>query len=418
MLSSEIKSQVNDVLERFVGGFQGFSLDTYAKNKAQFYKDFGDKFIISKEINLSISHEFKMARMKRSVDYDLSGALKELIIANGVDGFFENKIKNDLTLETPKGPVTIKAGMKLSKAFKFFIENEHLLNRNQTQYSKAINDSVLSGTLSISCHPLDYLSMSMNKHGWSSCQSLTGDYASGTLSLMNDKTTLIGYLSDGTFDHDVFDMVEPYWNSKRFRVLIHIDPTRKLVYISRNYPYTAVPLENALLDMIREIYPDSQFEDLAKADQDFINRTKTGGYDTMHYSDLSSSNSVKYSVGKDFNEDNFERMVIGHSALCCKCESHVIQEAFEYCCYDCSEHRFCCDCCGDGGFSEDDMIYIGNDMVCHHCVDDCYTECEECGELGHNDNTYYFEETDRHYCEYCYNEAVDEYNHNLEDDED
>lgn len=415
MLSAEIKSQVNEVLERFVGGFQGFSLDTYAKNKAQFYKDFGDKFIVSKEINLTLSHEFKMARMKRCVDYDLTTRVKNLIIANGVDGFFENRIKQDLVVDG----IAIKAGMKLSKAFKFFIEQEHLLSRNQTEYSKVISDSCLSGVLSLSCHPLDYLSMSMNKHGWSSCQGLTGDYAAGTLSLMNDAVTLVAYLSDGAFDHNSFDMIDGVqWNSKRFRALVHIDPTRNLVYISRNYPYQANPVENALLDLIREIYPDAQFEDLIKVnDQAFINNTVKISSDTVHYSDLGVSNSVKYSVGRNFSESSFERMVIGHAATCCKCQTRTIQEAFEYCCYDCSEHRYCCDCCGDGGFHEDDMVNINNDMVCEHCASDCYTECEACGDLVQNDDAHYFEENEMHYCEYCYQEAVDEYNDRLIEDE-
>ncbi len=417
---SELQSKVDDVLSRYVGGFEQFSLEVFAKNKGQFYTDFGNQFIVSRQVDIKPSKEFKSSRMKRYVEYEASPRLMELILKNGADGFFENKIVKTITLDGPDGkPVTIKKGMKLSRSFKYFFSPEGMaLESEQTRYSRILNSICLEGQLSLSCHPLDYLSMSMNKNGWSSCQGLQGDYAAGTLSLMNDCSTLVAYLSDGEMYEEVFDASVP-WNSKKWRVLVHIDKQRSLVYFSKNYPYNAQDLEDQILDMLKQIYPDSKFDKIEElsGSSNSINATIAGGRDRVNYFDIGHMSKVRVSFGESFDVENFSKILVGHSALCCKCGDQPIQEAFEYCCYDCSESRHCCDCCGDGGYHEDDMYWINDESICTHCVDNHYTSCEACDEYIHNDDIYYFEETERSYCECCYDHAKDEWEEKMAEED-
>ncbi len=65
---SELQSKVDDVLSRYVGGFEQFSLEVFAKNKGRFYTDFGNQFIVSRQVDIKLSKEFKSSRMKRYVE--------------------------------------------------------------------------------------------------------------------------------------------------------------------------------------------------------------------------------------------------------------------------------------------------------------------------------------------------------------
>lgn len=424
LLSTEIISNVNGILCSYVEDFSEFSLNTYKTNKAQFYEDFGQKLIVSKDINLDLTKQFKENRMKHYVTYCLSNAISNLILENGVDGFFENKIMRDLNLTDLDGnPVKIKSGMKLSKAFKFFISNPHLLERNQTEYSKALGQS-LSGELCLSIHPLDYLSMSMNSNGWSSCQSLDGDYAAGTLALMSDEVTLVAYLHNGSNDNCVFENGSysgPEWNSKKWRVLVHINKDRDLVLFAKHYPFTSRELEQAVLDMIKEIYPDSKFSTIEKATSEIMSTKYEKHYGSVHYSDLRTSlgsmNFGPYSaIGEKFSISDSTPIVTGTSVPCCKCGCTDIEEPMEYCCYGCSNNSRCCDCCGDCGFHEDDMVWVNrqNELICQRCYDETHSHCEECDEIIYNDDTRYLEETGCVYCDSCYYEVKLEF----EEDED
>lgn len=406
---TQINKKVNDVLGRYVEDFSSFSLDTFTENKAQFYTDFGNQFIVTKDIKIEMTPEIKKSEMDRCLDKDMPWALRELIQRNGPEGFFQNKIISPLKIDG----VDVPKGMKLSKAFKLFISNEVQLERSQTAYSKYLNP-VLAGKLSLSCHPLDYLSLSMNTHGWSSCQSLTGDYGAGTLSLMNDRVTLVGYLHNGQEYDEVFDASTP-WNSKKWRVLVHIDKSRNLVLFSRNYPYVSKELELELSKMIAEIYPDQGFNGVTEISKDEVSPYYGNGRGRVNYNDLNYVKNVNAVIGKEYGLGDLpDKIIIGHSATCCSCEVNDIEESCEFHCYSCSPNRVCCDSCGHSGFHEDEMHSINGESICDCCRDEYYTMCENCDDTIYNDDCHYLEETGCYYCEDCYEEIRLDF---LEEDE-
>ena len=81
--------------------------------------------------------------------------------------FFDNKVTTPYEIGNNK----INVGMKLSKAFKFFIEDKEELDKYQTMASRLIQNNVLSGELCGSVHPLDFLSSSENAYNWRSCHA-------------------------------------------------------------------------------------------------------------------------------------------------------------------------------------------------------------------------------------------------------
>ena len=116
---------------------------------------------------------------------------------------------------------------------------------------------MLNGDLSLSIHPLDYLSMSHNNQNWRSCQSLDGENAAGTLSLMCDKTTAVAYLASSELEE--LDWGGVHWNSKKWRVLVHIDKSKNLIVLSKHYPFYSYELESQLVEMFKEITTYTNF---------------------------------------------------------------------------------------------------------------------------------------------------------------
>jgi hypothetical protein len=117
----------------------------------------------------------------------------------------------------------VPKGMKLSKAFKYFVEDEGQLRIIQDVFSEMIQKNKVCGKLCISIHPLDYLSTSETTHNWRSCHALDGEYRAGGLAYMCDKTTVVCYIKS---DEDAVLPRFPHhikWNDKKWRMLLHME---------------------------------------------------------------------------------------------------------------------------------------------------------------------------------------------------
>ena len=97
-----------------------------------------------------------------------------------------------------------------------------LIDRIQNQYSMTVqNFRKSSQKLTLSIHPLDYITMSDNECNWSSCMSWRneGDYHAGTIEMMNSTCVVVAYIAQNN------ETLENGWNSKRWRQLFVIHPT-------------------------------------------------------------------------------------------------------------------------------------------------------------------------------------------------
>ena len=178
-----------------------------------------------------------------SFDFD---GLVNLIIANQ-DSFFENLVEVNELVNNGK-EIKIPKGMKLLKAFKYFCDDKDLLNDIQSIASMAIQNDKVTGTLCMSVHPLDYLSVSENAHNWRSCHALDGEYRAGNLNYMGDASTVVCYLKS-TYDTKLPRFPECVkWNSKKWRMLLFFDDSFSVMMAGRQYPY----FENSLLLKIKK----------------------------------------------------------------------------------------------------------------------------------------------------------------------
>ena len=99
----------------------------------------------------------------------------------------------------------------------------------------------------ISIDPCDFLTMSINRHGWHSCHNIeNGCFATGGFSYMTDEATMIAYRDDGReYDYEILG-VSFKGNSKKWRQCVYMDPRTCSVLLSRQYPQDDFQSESIL----------------------------------------------------------------------------------------------------------------------------------------------------------------------------
>lgn len=215
--------------------------EEWLKAKRDFIEAFGGKFIVELpgKVTFELSREEKIRRVKdflTAVDCNYDNPDLARFIDIQKNGFYENKVIEDFEYNGEKIP----KGMKVIKAFKFFEKNPKKLENLQNAASMLIQEDKITGVLCLSVHPLDYISASENCHSWHSCHALDGDYRAGNLSYMVDKHTIMCYLRADNCDYILPDFPsEVPWNSKKWRVWIHLSDNWDIMFAGRQYPFTS-----------------------------------------------------------------------------------------------------------------------------------------------------------------------------------
>lgn len=256
--------------QRFVNTDSLF--EEWLEAKRDFIEAFGGKLIIELpgKVTFELSQEEKIKRVKdflTAVDCNYENPDLARFIDIQKEGFYENKVIEDFEYCGEKIP----KGMKVIKAFKFFEKNPKKLEDLQNAASMLIQEDKITGVLCLSVHPLDYISASENCHSWHSCHALDGDYRAGNLSYMVDKHTIMCYLRADNCDYILPDFPsEVPWNSKKWRVWIHLSDSWDIIFAGRQYPFTSnVGLNLAKKELIEPTL-NIRFTD-------FTNQYLTGG---------------------------------------------------------------------------------------------------------------------------------------------
>lgn len=248
-------------------------------------------------------------------------------------------------------------------------------------HSLDTNQRTVKGTLCLSIHPLDFMTLSDNANGWTSCMSWPnhGCYCRGTVEMMNSNCVVVGYLRDDnkkiTFGIDQ----EEEWNSKKWRSLFIVND--KVVQAIKAYPYQNDELATRCLDALKllaEKYYDNQYsEDVYK-------------YDGTTYVDLPDDFKLKiqYSTNimyNDFGTLNYHLGYYNISGI----KNEMDKNGTYYCDYGYLDN---CMCCGDDdGYFDDE-----SQLVCEDCY---YNRCANCGD-AYDDSELYEVEGDL-LCENC-----------------
>lgn len=282
-------------------------------------------------------------------------------------------------------PVVISTGCKLLKAIgkilKCCCDCTYDFEDFRIKHSQVLNQKELRGTLCLSIHPMDYITMSDNASGWSSCMGWMPDdgdtepgcYRRGTVEMMNSPCAVVAYL-EGAKPLELTDIDHPTtWNNKKWRTLaiVHKD----MITTIKNYPYENVELNMIVVDWLRELvqekmgwtYETSTAQkweyghDFPSTEHRHCVRFETN---TM-YNDFGCSDHYGIIAS---NALNVHINYSGESScmLCGEVE-HFGGNEIVYC-QNCLDVCYC-SCC-EGHYTRAEMTWFGDEYLCYNCYED------------------------------------------------
>ena len=377
------------------------------------YHLFGEKFILEKEIEFVQSEDEKSALMEEklrahenarnfrselreyfngykrsSVDWCKShdsdtldnvyyGILRltaySTLAKNEYTGStFSMPLPDGTTLNVPYGCKPVRMIGKIAKALEILHFDDF-----QIVHSQALNQKKVKGTLCLSIHPLDYMTMSDNTCGWSSCMSWheQGQYRQGTVEMMNSPSVIVAYLKS---DKETYRFGDYEWNSKKWRCLFIVDP--RFICSVKPYPYYNEDLLSTTTDFLCSL--DKQWEDAGRT---FVERW----YRDDTFIEV-NHRAVILKPTTDMMYNDF-----GTTTHLLTVRNDVEDTHFGYFNYS---GQYECMWCGI-----DSNIPCEDALVCDEC--EPAMRCCECGEVIYDP---YYDKHGNAYCECCYDSIFDE----------
>ena len=265
-------------------------------------------------------------------------------------------------------------------------------NKEFAKYADSLSPLKIKRHTILSINPLDYLLMS-NGNSWSSCHGIDDDggcYSSGTISYMLDRTSMVFYTVDSSYNGN------EYYNERKITRQMYHYAEEKLIQ-GRLYPqsndlagrdpydeYRAI-----VQKIVSELFGFHNRWKLTRGTNAISNYTYSSG---THYRDYRHFDQCTISRVRDSENEN--AIYIGHEPICIECGSyHDVEESINCCNVN---GRYTCECCG-ARIDEDDVCWVGDDAYC----DGCATYCDCCGEYAHNEDVTWIESERRYVCDHC-----------------
>lgn len=390
----------------------GHILREWESSKEEYlYQMFAENFILEKEVCYTRSQDILCKDLHAALN-NIDGSMREFkeIILNQfptytdawynardlfqTNYFAENKydfyedhvfILNDTTITIKSGTKPMRALKKLAKV----IDKEDEFEQFRLAHSMILNQKTIKGTLCLSIHPFDYVTMSDNDYNWDSCMSWEnhGCYRAGTVEMMNSPCVVVAYLKGGK----PFEFCNFQWSgNKKWRQLMVVHP--HAICNIKEYPYQNEDLTNIALNWLVDLARNNLHWDIPYADEPFSLE------EALHHPDGRTYryNFVTAAMYNDFDTDCtnhrifvpqgwqpadqmdvYEEITISGKSVCCWCGDLItyIEEGSEaqVLCENCEAIQRCYSC---GCVVHEDYRYWGFDSECYceDCYNDIFTE--------------------------------------------
>lgn len=386
-------------------------------NKVPLYKMFGEQFILKKEVQFSKSVESMMRDLESQLFYNCKNAKAETFRKNYVNyvnchfGDWDERerlwsfVDNSRTLAINRwdgedfivpAAATItgreiqvstncKVIKMLGKLADAFGVSEGYEEYRQI-HSQILNQKRIKGTLCLSIHPMDYITMSDNDCGWDSCMKWVdeaGDYRIGTIEMMNSPCVVVAYLESDTPMH----VCDRLWNSKKWRQLYIVN--EDIILGNRQYPYVNAELQGVAINWLRDLaMADSTFgpyEDNTTEVHNKETNTICGGsrvyfniHTSMMYNDVYDGR-LAYLNPRIAKYNTYDLNFSG-PAVCTACGKEIEPDEVETYIVRCMDCDGCWRCANCGNRHYDDNYYeVNNCRYCDWCYHHELESCEICG---------------------------------------
>lgn len=386
---------------------------------------FGHQFILEKEVSYERPRNLLESQLTEAVDtdgsmYDFKEALSNQVdmeyayysdTARTIRRMFSadclcdnrwNWSGDSFTLRGTK--IDVPRGAKIMKVLNKIAKVVHLEKEFETfriAHSQILNQKLLTGTLCLSIHPFDYMTLSDNDYGWDSCMNWVdnGCYRTGTVEMMNSPYMVVAYLKgDKQFRID-----SRYWaGNKKWRELYVVHP--QVICNVKAYPYQNDVLSQLALEWLRELaahnlkwdvsYDACEFNvDCAFTYTDKRNYRFNMYYNFM-YNDFDTSNTCHHIIVPqgwqvdDPDAVNHVDINLSGPNVCVCCgeywephEGHEDQVLCRRC-----DPGIQCSCCHDEIDDEDSEYHVEGDTLCSYCFEDSAGRCAITEDYYYNDN--------------------------------
>ena len=313
----------------------------YFKDKFKFYNNLLDNYNETTiTFHFGMQYEYVLTEENHHIVYNLLN-IKNCL--HGATSSFATKEQADFINEMfPE--VKAVPNQKLSRIVNRICVNLGLdkypdYNKEFAKFSDAINPLSIKRHTVISCHPIDYLTMSFG-NSWSSCHTIdknntremsnhyNGMYSGGTMSYMLDGVSVVFYTVDGKYEGNYLEL-EPKINRNMF----HIGEEK--IIQGRVYPQTNdsnngiyEKFRNIMQKVIADCYNVPNMWKLKRGTNECIEVTNSTG---VHYRDYASFDDCNVSYLKhDDGTINIDEITIGHYPICPCCgEEHGRSDCIE-----------------------------------------------------------------------------------------
>lgn len=253
------------------------------------------------------------------------------------------------------------------------------------------------GFLTLSVEFADFLTMSQNASGWSSCHNYGGIHAGGCISYALDPVSIVCYVHSGKEVIIGGEVGSYQHNSKQWRMMAYVDIENDIYLFSRQYPYACEGYSDAVKEIIKGLVGKPMRELSAHQAQGITEPDR----DSLHCDDIGYSGDASGLILEDADYCDLPTLVVGTTALCLECGREYYEED-QWCCEDHAPARITCCCCDSVG-TEEDMVSHNGDWFCEDCFHEHYALCDICEEYEPRDDMTYISATNQNVCSYCFN---------------
>ena len=379
--------------------FDAYASEEVGKHSYAFYEEWFKRFVYS----TSDQYKSKLYDVRNQLAYMLD-------TTNLVSNVWNGSSFSVYNPQNPEKPIRVSTGSKLTKMIgKIALAYDiPYFEDFRIRHSQALNQKKLKGRLTLSIHPLDYMTMSDNECDWSSCMSWKEDgcYRQGTVEMMNSPMVLVAYLesANNPMAIPLSDGKVEYWNSKKWRELFIVN--NNIICEVKSYPYRNKYITGEVLNWLKELDNKMRAENLVNQMIREVEDTEYKDYwsEKYHafntYDDPAGSEYVvehQISV-KPYTTLMYNDFCTGHLGYFPRYVEDRSKTKIEFCYSGKSE----CMICGTAGekFTWDSE----GDTICLDCSG--YTRCDICDDSIYDGDFYRVD--GNILCESCYEYSTDE----------
>ena len=304
----------------------------------------------------------------------------EYLVDNKYKGDSIKAVFNGKTIQLQHGAKPLRILAKIAVA----LGEEKLFEDFRLKHSQILNVKKTSGKLVLSIHPLDYMTMSDNNSGWTSCMSWRekGCYRRGTVEMMNSPCAIVAYVKA---DKDMYLGGSCFWNNKKWRNLCLVTP--EFITSVKAYPYASDYLTSKAVEILVKLAKENlnwDFEDkIVPYDADDIFIVEEDGMEKRYYfnfetdamyNDFESVSESQIAIAKGLTPNTYWLNYSGEANCMCCGDLHDFyydedsdNESVLTCDY--CEPTIECEHCGLRMLERDDLIEVDGIFICEDCYD-------------------------------------------------